>query len=58
MGLNCPFVVKGQSLEEVTKKALEHVIEQHANEFNRISSSEEIEKMSASLARSTRVVAG
>jgi predicted small metal-binding protein len=58
MGLNCSFVVKGETLEEVTKKAMEHVWEKHANDFNNIQSPEEIKKMEQALARSTRVVAG
>jgi len=58
MGLNCPFVVKGETVEEVTKKALDHVREQHTADFNNINSPAEIERMEQSLARSTRVVAG
>ena len=58
MGLNCPFVVKGETLEAVVKQALAHVREQHAAEFNTIQTPDEIAKMSQSLARSTRVVAG
>ena len=58
MGLNCPFTVKGQTIEEVTRQALEHVRQNHANEFNSLQSPTELEKMEASLARSTRVVAG
>ena len=56
MGLNCPFVVKGTTLEEVTKKALEHVREKHAKDFNVIESPAQIEAMQKALARSTRVV--
>jgi predicted small metal-binding protein len=56
MGLTCPFVVKGETLEDVTQKALEHVQETHSGEFNSISSPAEIERMKQSLARSTRVV--
>jgi predicted small metal-binding protein len=56
MGLNCLFVVKSETLEEVTQKALEHVREMHANDFNNINSPAEIERMQQSLARSTRVV--
>jgi predicted small metal-binding protein len=33
MGLNCSFVVKGATRDEVTKKALEHVLEKHEDEF-------------------------
>jgi len=58
MGLNCPFVVKGVTLDEVTKKALEHVQEKHADDFNVIRSPGEIVQMEQSLARSTRVVPG
>ncbi len=58
MGLNCPFIVKGETLEEVTQKAFEHVREKHAADFNTIGSAAEVEQMKKSLARSTRVVAG
>jgi predicted small metal-binding protein len=58
MGLNCSFVVKGQTMEEVTKKALEHVRETHAADFNNIVSPAEITQMEQALKRSTRVVAG
>jgi predicted small metal-binding protein len=58
MGLNCSFVVKGKTIEEVIKQALDHVRENHANEFNRIQSPAEIEQMEKSLSRSTRVVSG
>lgn len=58
MGLNCPFVVKGETLDEVTRKALEHVREKHADDFNNIQSPAEIEQMAKALSRSTRVVAG
>ena len=58
MGLSCPFVVKGETLEEVAEKALEHVREMHAKEFNRIHTAEEIADMRNALARSTRVVPG
>ncbi len=56
MGLNCPFVIKGATLEEVTQKALEHIREKHAGDFNTIGSAAEIDQMKKSLARSTRVV--
>jgi predicted small metal-binding protein len=56
MGLNCAFVVKGETLDEVTQKALEHVREMHANEFNTIHSPAEILQMEQALARSTRIV--
>jgi predicted small metal-binding protein len=58
MGLNCPFIVKDEALAEVIKKALAHVQEKHAAEFNNISSPAEIEQMELALARITRVVAG
>jgi predicted small metal-binding protein len=58
MGLNCPFVVKGETLEEVTRQALEHVREAHAKDFNTINTPEQIDQMAKALARSTRVVAG
>jgi len=56
MGLNCPFVIKGEALEDVTIKAFEHVRENHTNDFNSIETPEEIERMKISLARSTRVL--
>ncbi len=58
MGLNCSFVVKGETVEEVTRKALEHVREKHAAEFNAIQSPEQVEAMRRALAQSTRVVVG
>ena len=58
MGLSCHYEVKGETLEEVTQKALEHVREKHANEFNVIDTPAQIEKMREALARSTRVVIG
>jgi predicted small metal-binding protein len=58
MGLNCSFVVKGATREEVTKKALKHVMEKHADDFNSITSPAEIVKMEQALTRSTTVVAG
>jgi predicted small metal-binding protein len=56
MGLNCSFTVKAESLEEVTKKALEHVREKHTSDFNTIRSAAEIERMEKALAASTHVV--
>jgi predicted small metal-binding protein len=56
MGLNCPYVVKCETLEEVTAKAFEHVRDQHTSDFNSFHSPEEIEKMKFALKRSTRVV--
>ena len=58
MGLNCPYVATDALLEEVTKKALEHVVEVHKKDFNNIESPEEIQRMSQSLERSVRVVVG
>jgi predicted small metal-binding protein len=58
MGLNCTFVVKGKTLEEVTQKALEHVRTEHADSFNSMQSPSQLEEMQKALARSTRVVAG
>lgn len=58
MGLSCTFVAKGENLEEVTQKALEHVREKHADVFNVIDSHAQIEEMQKALARSTRVVPG
>lgn len=56
MGLSCPFIVKGETIEEVTQKALEHVREKHPNDFNIIHSPTQIEEMQKALARSIRVV--
>jgi predicted small metal-binding protein len=58
MGLNCYFVVKGETVEEVTKKALEHVLEKHADDFNSTQTPAEISQMEQALTRSTRVVTG
>jgi predicted small metal-binding protein len=58
MGLNCPFVATDASLEEVTRKALEHVVDVHKKDFNNIESPEEIQRMSQALERSVRVVMG
>jgi predicted small metal-binding protein len=57
MGLKCSFVTNGDSLEDVTMKALDHVREKHTDDFNSLQTPEEIERMKQSLARSTRVVA-
>ena len=56
MGLNCSFMVKGTTVEEVTQKALDHVREKHTKDFNVIESPAQIEAMQKALARSTRVV--
>lgn len=58
MGLKCYFMVTGQTVEEVTQKALEHILENHTADFNVIKTPEQIKSMEQSLARSTRVVAG
>lgn len=58
MGLNCPFMVTGITEEEVTQKALQHVLEQHTKDFNSIKTPEEIQRMEQALARSARVVVG
>ena len=58
MGLNCPYMVTGVTEEEVTQKALEHVLENHTKDFNSITTPEEIQRMEQALARSTRVVVG
>ncbi len=58
MGLNCPFVVKAVTVEEVTQKAMEHIREKHRDDFNLIESPEQIAQMEQALKRSTRVVAG
>jgi len=50
--------VDGATLEEVSKKALEHVLEKHTSDFNSLTTPAELEKMKQSLARSTRVVEG
>lgn len=58
MGLNCPFVINGETVEEVSLKALEHVREQHADDFNLVQSPAQMKEMQKALARSTRVVPG
>ncbi len=58
MGLNCSFMVKGETQEEVVTKAFEHVRENHASDFKSIDSPEEIEQMKKALERSTYVVTG
>ena len=57
MGLACPFVVKGETQEEVTLQALAHVREKHVEDFNQIRTPEEIERMKLAITRSTKVVA-
>ncbi len=56
MGLNCPFSVTGSSIDEVIAKALEHVREKHAGEFNSLRTPSEIASMELALSRSTKVV--
>lgn len=56
MGLNCPFVVKAETPQEVARMAMEHVLEKHRIDFNNIHSPEELEQMEQALTRSTRVV--
>jgi predicted small metal-binding protein len=58
MGLNCDFRIKGDTVESVTLQALEHIREQHTEDFKVFLSTVEIEAMKKSLARSTRIVAG
>jgi predicted small metal-binding protein len=58
MGLKCPFIAKGETVEEVTQAALEHVREKHVEDFNLINSPAQIKEMEKALARSTRIVAG
>lgn len=58
MGLSCPFIVKGETVEEVTRQALEHVREKHTDDFNSLKSAAEIDQMRQAISRSTRVVAG
>ena len=58
MGLNCSFMIKGETQEEVTQKALEHIQEMHSDSFNSLLSPAQIEEMRKALARSTRVVPG
>lgn len=58
MGLNCLFMIKGESQEEVTQKALVHIKENHSNEFNNLLSPEQEAVMRKALERSMRVVPG
>jgi predicted small metal-binding protein len=58
MGLNCSFYVKGQTMEEVTRQAIEHIKEKHKEDFNSLLSTAQIEDMHKALSRSTRVVEG
>lgn len=56
MGLNCSFVVKCETVEEAAQKALQHVRENHAADFNLIQSPAQILEMEKALKRSMRVV--
>jgi predicted small metal-binding protein len=58
MGLDCTFMLKGETKEEVAQKALEHIQAKHSDEFNKIDTPAQVEAMLKALARSTRVVAG
>ena len=58
MGLSCPFMVKGETVEGVVQKALEHILEKHTRDFNVIQTPEQIEAMRKSLTRATKVIAG
>lgn len=58
MGLTCSFRIKGDTIEDVTLRALEHIREKHSGDFKDLLSPAQIEEMKKSLARSTRVVAG
>jgi len=57
MGLNCPFIVSGDSVEKVVQIALDHVQAKHTQDFNTIESAVQIDVMRKSLERSTRIVA-
>ncbi len=56
MGLTCSFVEKSATVEDVTQKALEHVLAVHRDSFNNLNTPEEIARMRLALERSTRVV--
>jgi predicted small metal-binding protein len=58
MGLSCPFIVRGETVEDVVQKALEHVQEKHTQDFNIMQTPAQIEVMRKSLARSTRIETG
>jgi predicted small metal-binding protein len=57
MGLGCSFVVKGETLDEVTREAMQHVQDKHAQDFNKMQSEVEIQRMELAIRKSTRVVA-
>jgi predicted small metal-binding protein len=56
MGINCMFVAKSETVEEVVKLAMAHVLKQHRENFNNIESDEETKRMEEALMHSTRVV--
>lgn len=56
MGINCMFVARSETVEEVTQLALAHVLDQHRENFNIIESDAEITRMEKALAHSTRIV--
>ncbi len=56
MGINCMFVAKSVTAEEVTELALQHVLSEHRDNFNSIESDAEIKRMKEALAHSIRVV--
>jgi predicted small metal-binding protein len=58
MGLSCPFIVKGETVDYVVQKALDHILEKHSQDFNVIRTPEQIEAMRKSLSRATKVIAG
>ena len=58
MGLRCAFIANAETLEEVTRLALEHVREMHANDFNNINSPTEIASMERALSLATREFSG
>ena len=58
MGLKCAFIANAETLEEVTRMALEHVREIHANDFNSINSPTEISSMERALSLATREFSG
>ena len=58
MGLNCPFTVKGEKIDEIVAAALQHVRENHTKDFNNLTTPAEVEQMKQALSRSTRIIAG
>ena len=53
MGLNCPFNIDSETMEEVSKQALAHVIELHPKNINIVKLQEEILRVEKALTRST-----